>query len=255
MPVGVRTAPMRWTPCFALHCKSMHTRRFGAFIAGMWLMGATLMWFAVSQSNMSVERLFTNPPQQIQKEINDMGPDVARQVFRYQSSLFVRRVQETWEIMQLGLLGALLATSMLTAHRSRIILAATGLMTLAVLTQAFYLTPLMTGLARSYDFLPATAALREREAYASFMNWHRILDVLKMIFALAIVGRLLFDFYDFGSVVLPWSKAPRKRKRMRRMRNTGYAIPMRPASDTIAGSTENDSGEDSGGSGPAEVRP
>jgi hypothetical protein len=232
----------------------MHTRRFGAFIAGMWLMGAILMWFAVSQSNMNVERLFTNPPQQIQKEINDMGPDVARQVFRYQSSLFVRRVQETWEIMQLGLLGALLATSILTAHRSRIVLAATALMIVFVLCQAFYLTPLMTGLAKSYDFLPATAALREREAYASFTSWHRILDVLNIILALGIVGRLLFDFYDFGSVVLPWSKAPRKRKRVRRMRTTSYGIPAKPASEPAAGSTEADSGEDTG-TGQAEVRP
>ncbi|MDZ4799015.1 MAG: hypothetical protein SGI92_12690 [Bryobacteraceae bacterium] len=209
----------------------MHTRRFGAFIAGMWLMGTILMWFAVTQTNMTVERLFSNPPVQIQKEINDMGPDVARQVFRYQASLFIRRVSETWEVIQLGILGALLATSILTAHRSRMVLVSTILMLIFVLFQAFYFTPLMTGLARSYDFLPATAALREREAYAGFLNWYRVLNVLKTLLALLIVSRLLFDFYDFGSVVFPWSRAPKKRRRIRRssLRPGVTATPMGPA--------------------------
>lgn len=191
----------------------MHTRRFGAFIAGMWLLGAILMWFSITQSNMTVERLFSNPPQQVQKEINDMGPDVARQVFRYQASLFERRVRETWEVIQLGLLGALLATSILTAHRSRIIIGSTAVMILFVLVQAFYITPLMVGLGRSFDFLPPTAALNERDAFGRYLTYYRTLDVLKVLLSLAITSRLLFDFYDFGSVVLPWSKAPAKRRR------------------------------------------
>ncbi len=206
----------------------MHTRRFGAFIIGMWLMGAILMWFSVSQSTMNVERLFSNPPQQVQKEINDMGSDVARQVFRYQASLFTRRVQETWEIIQLGILGALLATSILTAHRSRVVVGATSLMILFVVLQAFYLTPTMNGLARSYDFLPPTAALREREAFSSFQTWHTVLSVLKGILALGIVSRLLFDFYDLGSVVLPWSKAPKRRRRRTRP-GASSGRPMGPA--------------------------
>lgn len=177
------------------------------------------MWFSITQSNMTVERLFSNPPQQVQKEINDMGPDVARQVFRYQASLFERRVRETWEIIQLGVLGALLATSILTAHRSRIVVAATALMILFVLLQAFYLTPLMVGLARSFDFLPATAALAERESFVRYLNYYRALDVLKVLLCLGIISRLLFDFYDFGAVVLPWSKPPARRKR--RVRRSG----------------------------------
>lgn len=225
----------------------MHTRRFGAFIAGMWLMGTILIWFAVTQSTDNVDRLFSNPPPQVQKEINDMGPDVARQIFRFQSSTFVRRVQETWEIAQLGLLGALLATSILTAHRSRIVLVATVLMMLCVLYQAFYLTPLMAGLARAFDFLPPTAALREREAFASFNSWHRVMEVLKTLMALGIVARLLFDFYDFGSLVLPWSKAPKRRRRLRRRHSvTGVSsnVPGKASGDGAAEFAE-DSIEDS----------
>jgi hypothetical protein len=196
----------------------------------MWLMGAILMWFSITQSNMTVERLFGNPPQQVQKEINDMGPDVARQLFRFQASLFERRVRETWEIIQLGLLGALLAISVLTAHRSRIVIAATALMILFVLVQAFYITPLMAGLGRSFDFLPQTAALAERQAFARFLIYYRTLDVMKVLLVMATLSRLLFDFYDFGSVVLPWSKAPVKRKR--RLRRNG----PRPVPSSQAGS-------------------
>jgi hypothetical protein len=194
----------------------MHTRRFGAFITGMWLMGAIFMWFAQYQAGMNVDRLFSNPPQVIQKELNDMGSDVARQVFRYDTNLLMRRVRENWEVIQLGLLGALVVTSILTAHRSRVVIACSVLMMIFVLVQAFYLTPLMTGLERSFDFVAATAAARERDAYAGFQRWHSTLSVANVVMAMLISSRLLFDFYDFGSVVLPWSRPTKKRRRIRR---------------------------------------
>jgi len=195
----------------------------------MWLMGAILIWFTTSQGNLNVERIFSNPPQQVQKEINDMGPDVARQLFRFQSSQLTRRIQETWEIVQLGLAGALLAASILTGHRSRIVIVATLLMVIFTALEAFYYTPLMTGLARSYDFLPATAALRERENFQSFQTWHRLMEVMKGGLSLMIIARLMFDFYDFGTFVIPWNKpssggsGSNGGRRRRRRRSSGSA--------------------------------
>ena len=144
-------------------------------------MGSLVVWFATAQADLTVERIFTSPPPQMQKEINDMGLEVSRQVFRYQSNQFVRRLKETWEVIQLGLGGALLATSILTTHRSRVVILATVILMILAATQAFYLTPLMNGLARSYDFLPATANMRERENFAGFALWHRVAEVFKIL--------------------------------------------------------------------------
>ena len=50
------------------------------------------------------------------------GLTVMRQILRFQASQHNRHIIETWEVIQLGLGGALLATSVLTAHRSRVII-------------------------------------------------------------------------------------------------------------------------------------
>ena len=104
----------------------MHTRRVGAFLIGAWLLGAALMAFISSQAFVNVERFLNNPPEQIAKELDDIGPDMMRQILRYQASQHTRHIIETWEVMQLGLGGALLATSVLTAHRSRVIISCVG---------------------------------------------------------------------------------------------------------------------------------
>ncbi|MBC7924146.1 MAG: hypothetical protein H7039_00665 [Bryobacteraceae bacterium] len=207
----------------------MHTRRFGAFIIGMWLMGAVLIWFSTSQSLANVERIFNNPPPQVQKELNDMGSEIARQILRYQAAQYSRRVQETWEVIQLGILGALLATSVLTAHRSWIVVGATTAMILCVSAQLFQITPVMNGLSRAYDFLPAAVAQRERDSFMNYQTWHRVLEVLKLALALLVTGRLMFDFYDFGKLISPTQKSG-KRRRVRRP-----SMSATPASAASAG--------------------
>ena len=64
----------------------MHTRRVGAFLIGAWLLGAALMAFISSQAFVNVERFLSNPPDQISKELDDIGPDMMRQILRYQAS-------------------------------------------------------------------------------------------------------------------------------------------------------------------------
>ena len=75
-----------------------------------------------------------------------------RQILRFQASQHNRHVFETWEVIQMGILGALLATSFLTDHRSRIVLICTGIMLLLVVIAYTQLTPYMNALSRSYDF-------------------------------------------------------------------------------------------------------
>lgn len=214
----------------------MHTRRFGAFLIGAWLIGSVLMWFVQSQSLMTLERILATPPPQVARELDDMGPDVSRQLLRHQAMQLNRRITETWEIIQLGLGAALLVTSALTPHRSKVTIAGAGLMMILAAVMAFYLTPLISGLGRAVDFLPPTAALRERAALGSHEVWHNTLEILKTMLAMVVAVRLLFDFYEFRDRVMASAGKPKVRRRRRRThRDTPAANPdTEPAEDSSA---------------------
>lgn len=194
----------------------MHTRRVGAFLIGSWLLGSLLIAFISSQVFVNVDRFLNSPPAQIAKELDDIGPDMMRQILRYQASQHSRHIIETWEVMQLGLGGALLATSVLTAHRSRFVIASSALMMAIVLFMYFHLTPIMNALARSFDFLPLTAALQERENYNRYSVWYHVLEILKVTLGIVITGRLLFDRYDWQDKLFPASAGTTKGLRRRR---------------------------------------
>ena len=164
---------------------------------GAWLLGVLLTSFVVGQSRLNVERFFSNPPPQLPKQLDGSEPESLRQVLAFQAAQHNRHVRETWEMIQLGTLGALLATSIFTAHRSRILLSSSLLMFVMVLVAYFYLTPMMNVLSRSYDFLPPESGLHERETYNSYWVWYRVLDIFKVILALIITGRLLLDRYEW----------------------------------------------------------
>jgi hypothetical protein len=193
----------------------MHTRRVGAFLIGAWLLGSLLVAFVSSQAYLNVDRFFSSPPAQISKELDDVGPEVMRQILRYQASQHIRHLTETWEVIQLGLGFALLATSFLTPHRSRIVIIGAALMVVMVLIMYFRLTPIMNALARSHDFLPLTAAVQERDAFSYYAVWYRVLEILKAVLGIVITGRLLFDRYDWQEKLLPGS-TPSKGVRRRR---------------------------------------
>lgn len=211
----------------------MHTRRVGAFLIGAWLLGSLLMAFVSSQSDVNIERFFSNPPAQVSKELDDVGPEVMRQILRFQASQHIRAISETWEVLQLGIGFALIATSLLTAHRSRIILAATAIMIAMTALQYFFLTPTLNALSRSYDFLPPTAALTERQNFNYHSVWYRVLEILKVIFALIITGRLLFDRYDWTyNVFSKPSSGKRVRRRRRSPSSSSEPAPVTEAATT-----------------------
>lgn len=204
----------------------MHTRRVGAFLIGAWLLGALITAFIAAQSYTNVERFFSNPPPQVSKEIDDVGPDVMRQILRFQASQHNRHVAETWLVIQLGILSALLATSFLTSHRSRIVIIATFLMLAMVLISYFFLTPVMNALSRSYDFQPLGAATMERENYAYYSVWVRVLEIFKAILAFLVAGRLLFDRYEWkDKITPPTSDKGQRRRRRSRPSGSGSSSP------------------------------
>jgi hypothetical protein len=194
----------------------MHTRRLGAFLIGAWLLGTLLVMFTTSQSYRNVDRFLTSPPPQASTAVDNVGSELMRQILRFQASEHNRHVKETWEMMQLGLGAALLATSFLTSHRSRVVFICAALMIAMVLTMYLYFTPVMNALARSFDLLPLTAAVREREDFSHYAVWYRVFEVLKTMLALVVAARLLFDRYELQDKLIPAGGGQNNRLRRRR---------------------------------------
>lgn len=198
----------------------MHTRRFGAFLAGAWLIGYVPVWFVNSQSQVLVERTFSDPPAEIQRTIDEVGRETVRQILRFEAAQLNRRIDQIWEVMQMGLGAALLVTAVLTPRRSRVVIAGAALMITIVAMNALYVTPAMHALAGSFDFLPPTAALQDRENHQTLERWHTILQAAAISVSMVVTVRLMFDFHNIrGSLRLLFDG------RKRRVRRSAIAGP------------------------------
>lgn len=175
----------------------MHTRRFGAFLLGAWLLGSLMAVFAASQGPLNIERIFSDPPPQMIKLMGSLDADSLRQLFRFQAAQFNRHFTETWEVLQLGLAAALLVTFFFTSHRSRILMGAAGIMAAIVVVIHFFLTPAIHQLARSFDFVSAVVSPEAREEYIHFLVWRRVLEIFKILLSVVLFARLLFDRNDW----------------------------------------------------------
>ena len=192
----------------------MHNRRFDAYLVGMWLMGAILLSHFVSQSQLNVERLFADPPVGVQRQLAGVGTEAAQALLRYQANEMSRRVQEVWEVLQLGILTALLAASVLTEHRSRTAIIAAVVMIALVGVQSFAITPKLLADWRALDFVSSDEAARRSQETSVEVRQilYRIIDFVKLAIALGLSARLLLDFSG-------WKRRNRRAESVRRAAN------------------------------------
>jgi hypothetical protein len=202
----------------------VHTRRVGAFLVGAWLLGSLLIAFFAFTSGSGIDRFLRNPPPQISKELEDIGPDAMRQILKHEAAEHIRHTAETWEVIQLGLGAALLVTSFLTSHRSRVMLFCSLAMLAITALMYLYLTPTMNSLARSLDFQPLTASLPERENLTRYSVWYRVLEIFKVLFGLVAAARLLFDRYEWQTKLFPGRSSQERVLRRRKRSQNGSAI-------------------------------
>lgn len=198
----------------------MHTRRLAAFFLGAWLLGCLFIDLVVKpQSVGQIDRIIQTPPTQVAKDMEELGAEVTRQLLRYSAWESRRAVENTWGIVQTGLIAALLSAVMLTPHRSRLMSILSISLTAMTLITAFYITPAMEHLGRTFDFIPATANSPDRDSYNTFAIWYNVLEVLKVGGGIVLAARLLFDRMGWkqrmtGKASTPSSGRRRRKKRI-----------------------------------------
>ena len=144
----------------ALQSPQMHFRRFAAFLLGAWLAGCLFMDMVATQNFRSVDRLLAAPSPQLAERVQAMGGhDAARVLLRHQVAEQNRWYFETWEQAQAALGSALFLVLLFGAVADRWMLFFTLLMLSLVLIAHFFLTPEITRLGRSIDFVrPGTSS-------------------------------------------------------------------------------------------------
>ncbi len=178
------------------------------------MLGILMIGFVSLQNMSNVDRILGSPPGPVAKDIEDLGTDITRLLLRYQAAQMNRFLMESWGVAQVGLGAAILSAVLFTAHRSKFLIYATCVMVLIVIFQVTYVRPSMNALGRSFDFLPGTAAMRERDGYQSYATMYSAAEVIKLLIGLLLSGRLLFDRYGWKQKLLP--PAPKRLQRKRK---------------------------------------
>ena len=144
----------------------MHFRRLAAFLLGAWLAGCLFMDMVATQNFRSVDRLLAAPSPQLAERVQAMGGhDAARMLLRHQVAEQNRWYFETWEQVQIALGAALFLVLVFGAVADRWMLFFTLLMLILVLVGHFFLTPVITRLGRSIDFVPPGTSSPDRARF------------------------------------------------------------------------------------------
>ena len=188
------------------------------------------MGYVSNQNLLIVDKIMETPPGPVAKDMEDLGADITKQLFRFQASETNRFLFAVWEVLQIGLAAAFLSAALFTAHRSTYLLIVSTMMIGIVVVQAFYISPAMASLGRAYDFLPSTAASPERDHYQSYYVMHNLLEILKVLLGLTLAARLLFDRYGWKSKLLP---TPNRQLRRRRRSSSTAESPVAAEIDQV----------------------
>jgi hypothetical protein len=166
----------------------MHHRRIASFLIGVCIMGNLCMAFVATQNFRGADRILESPSPDAAKVIARMGHDEARMFLRYQAAEENRDYFATWEISEICIGLLLIAVLYLGTHVSRFVIVLCGVMVLLAGFMHFVLTPEMTYLGRTLDFVPLDAAGRSR-----FWMLHGLysgLDLLKLLLGVLVAGYL-----------------------------------------------------------------
>ena len=158
----------------------MHFRRFAALLLGAWLAGCVFMDMVATQNFRSVDRLLAAPPAHIAERMQAMGGhDAARVFLRYQASELNRAYFDNWERAQIVLGGVLFLVLLFGSAPNRLMLLLTLLMLGIVLVMHFYLTPEITRLGRTIDFVSPGTPSPERSRFWTFHGAYSACELVK----------------------------------------------------------------------------
>lgn len=147
----------------------MHSRRIACFVLGLWLAGGFFMAWMATQNFRSVDRIFNQGNPTALLRLKTLGGTEGRELLRYQVSEQNRFYFAAWETTQIFLGGFFFFFLLFATDEGKLVLCLALFMETLLLAQRFVLTPAITSLGRTLDFVPPAQAQGE---HVKFMVLH-----------------------------------------------------------------------------------
>jgi hypothetical protein len=160
-------------------------------ILAVWVGWALFMWFLAGRSFRTVDRVLTNSNPQVAEAARPLAPEKERELLRHVASEINRTVFHAYGIAQIALGLILVSLFFVKTPRDNfgLVLAVTMLGLVLVLT--LVVTPQITSLGRSLDFVPRTPPPPEFKRFWMLHGAFTGLDGLKLLAGLFLLGRLI----------------------------------------------------------------
>ncbi len=123
-------------------------------ILGAWIMATLGMWFAATRSFATVERVMKGEEPQFVEITRPLGQDATRLVVRHTAAEINRALFRGYGALQIGLGAILFLLVWLQKPRSALDLGVVTAMLVLAVILTVGITPLVTTIGRSIDFLP-----------------------------------------------------------------------------------------------------
>ena len=172
----------------------MHTRRFVAFLLGVWLVGMVLVAY-ISHGNLSTTQgIVESGGEAARRHLEMSGRENSIPLLRHNTAEINRSMVQSWEWMQLGLGLVVLCTLPFAMRLQWSHLIAAALMLLIVIAQRALLTPEMIGVGRLLDFVSPGAQeqlAKQRNTLSTLQMLYSALEIVKGSIGLGLTVVLL----------------------------------------------------------------
>ena len=167
----------------------MHYTRIAAFLLGACILGSMFMAFVATQNFDTVDEILKNPAPEAGKMILALGNDSARHLLRHVVGEENRRLFEAWELAEI-LIALALAATLFFGVNNRILTGVAGAIVILTLFEHVKITPELTWLGRSIDFIPWTAESLSRDQFWKLHTVYVVIEVAKLLLAVTLGGVL-----------------------------------------------------------------
>jgi len=153
-----------------------------ALLLGGWLLGTLLLGGVASENFFMIDTLLHSPSAHptFQKDVVQLSPDEARPMLRYLVSELNRFYFNVWGWFELVLGVLVLALALRTLKRSKFTIGFSAMLAV-VAVMDFYITPKITQVGRSLDFVPRQAPPPGMVEFGMLHATYSLLDLGKLL--------------------------------------------------------------------------
>jgi hypothetical protein len=174
----------------------MHNRRFASLLLGGWMGCTMFMWLVAIQNFSAVTRVIAAPSPKAAEIIQVLGEERAKGLLRYQVAEQNRWYFETWEYMQLVFSIIVFLTLIFARPRVMAAIVISCLIMISLLTERFLLTPQITALGRTMDFMKEGVETAESARFWIYHHTYSAVEMFKLCLGAILAVRFLMVSED-----------------------------------------------------------